>query len=96
MCWLQRTIHCTSLPFGCVDFVKLCIMLSHASKRHNLILMISYICRVILNYTMTSLTLCCLVRTLSISLCYSSVVNKHQLLALSVLCLFVELTMVAE
>ena len=76
--------------------VKLCIMLSHASKGHNLILMISYICRVILNYTMTSLTLCCLVMTLSISLCYSSVVNKHQLLALSVLCLFVELTMVAE
>ena len=71
-------------------------MLSHASKGHNLILMISYICRVILNCTMTSITLCCLVMTLSISLCYSSVVNKHQLLALSVLCLFVELTMVAE
>ena len=68
--------------------VKLCIMLSHASKGHNLILMISYICRVILNYTMTSLTLCCLVMTLSISLCYSSVVNKHQLLALSVLCIY--------
>ena len=45
---------------------------------------------------MTSLTLCCLVMTLPISVCYSSVVNKHQLLALSVLCLFVELTMVAE
>ena len=26
--------------------------------------------------------------TLPISLCYSSVVNKHQLLALSVLCLY--------
>ena len=63
-------------------------MLSHASKGHNLILMISYICRVILNYTMTSLTLCCFVMTLSISLCYSSVVNKHQLLALSVLCIY--------
>ena len=60
-------------------------MLSHASKGHNLILMISYICRVILNCTMTS---CCSVMTLSISLCYSSVVNKHQLLALSVLCLY--------
>ena len=36
---------------------------------------------------MTSLTLCCLVMTLPISLCNSSVVNKHQLLALSVLCL---------
>ena len=47
--------------------VKLCIMLSHASKGHNLILMISYICRVILNCTMTSLTLCCLVMTLSMS-----------------------------
>ena len=50
--------------------VKLCIMLSHASKGHNLILMISYIFRVILNCTMTSLTLCCLVMTLPISLCY--------------------------
>ena len=70
--------------------VKLCIMLSHASKGHNLILMILYIFRVILNCTMTSLTLCCLGMTLPISLCYSSVVNKHQLLALSVLCLFAE------
>ena len=65
-------------------------MLSHASKGHNLILMILYIFRVILNCTMTSLTLCCLGMTLPISLCYSSVVNKHQLLALSVLCLFAE------
>ena len=63
-------------------------MLSHASKGHNLILMISYIFRVILNCTMTSLTLCCLVMTLPLSLCYSNVVNKHQLLALSVLCLY--------
>ena len=67
---------------------SLCIMLSHASKGHNLILMISYIFRVILNCTMTSLTLCCLVMTLPFSLCYSSVVNKHQVLALSVLCLY--------
>ena len=66
-------------------------MLSHASKGHNLILMISYIFRVILNCTMTSLTLCCLVMTLPMSLCYSNVVNKHQLLALSVLCLYWEI-----
>ena len=44
--------------------------------------------RVILRFIMTSLTLCCLVMTLPISLYYSSVVNKHQLLALSVLCLY--------
>ena len=37
---------------------------------------------------MTSLTLCCLVMTLPISLCCSSVVNKHKLFALSVLCLY--------
>ena len=50
--------------------VKLCIKLLHTSKGHNLILMISYMFRVILNCTMTSLTLCCLVMTLPISLCY--------------------------
>ena len=38
--------------------------------RQNLILMISNICRVILNCTMTPLTLCCLVMALPISLCY--------------------------
>ena len=63
-------------------------MLSYTSKGHNYIAMISNNPRVILHCTMTSLTLCCLVMTLPISLCYSSVVNKHQLLALSVLCLY--------
>ena len=62
-------------------------MLSYASKGHNPIAMVSNNSRVILRCIMTSLTLCCLVMTLPISLCYSSVVNKHQLLALSVLCL---------
>ena len=64
------------------------IMLSYASKGHNHIAMMSNNSRVILHCTMTSLTLCCLVMTSPISLCYSSVVNKHQLLALSVLCLY--------
>ena len=64
------------------------IMLSYASKGHNDIAMMSNNSRVILHCTMTSLTLCCLVMTLPISLCYSSVGNKHQLLALSVLCLY--------
>ena len=44
--------------------------------------------RVILRCIMTSLTLCCLVMKLPISVCYSSVVNKHHLLALSVMCLY--------
>ena len=64
------------------------IMLSYASKGHNYIAMMSNNPRVILHYSMTSLTLCCLAMTLSISLCYSSVVNKHQILALSVLRLY--------
>ena len=65
------------------------IILSYASKGHNHIAMMSNNSRVILHCTMTSsLTLCCLVMTLPNSLCYSSVVNKHQLLALSVLCLY--------
>ena len=64
------------------------IMLSYASKEGNHIAMMSNNSRVILRCIMTSLTLCCLVMTLSISLSYSSVVNKHQLLALSVLCLY--------
>ena len=45
---------------------------------------------------MTSLTLSSLVMVLSNSLCYSCVVNKHQLLALSVLCFIVEFSMVEE
>ena len=64
------------------------IMLSYASKGHNPIAMMSNNFRVILHCIMTSLTLCCLEMTLPMSLCYSSVVNKHQLLALSVLCLY--------
>ena len=40
-----------------ITCVKLCIMLSHASKGHTPIPMISYIFRVILNCTMASLTL---------------------------------------
>ena len=64
------------------------IMLSYASKEGNHIAIMSNNSRVILRCIMTSLTLCCLVMTLSISLSYSSVVNKHQLLALSVLCLY--------
>ena len=64
------------------------ITLSYASKGHNNIAMMSNNSRVILRFIMTSLTLCGLVMTLPISLCYSSVVNKHQLLALSVLCLY--------
>ena len=64
------------------------IMLSYASKGHNPIAMMSNNFRVILHCIVTSLTLCCLVMTLPISLCYSRVVNKHQLLALSVLCLY--------
>ena len=63
-------------------------MLSYASKGHNHIAMMSNNSRVILHCTMTSLTLCCLEMTLPISLCYSSVANKHQLLALSVLCFY--------
>ena len=63
-------------------------MLSYPSKGHNPIVMMSNSSRIILHCTMTSLTLCCLVMMLHISLCYSSVVNKHQLLALSVLCLY--------
>ena len=63
------------------------IMLSYASRGRNHIAMMSNNSRVILRCFMTSLTLCCLLMTLPISLCYSSVVNKHQLLALSVLCL---------
>ena len=63
-------------------------MLSYASKGHNHIAMMSNNVRVILHCTMTSLTLCCLVMTLPISSCYSSVVNKHQILALSVLRLY--------
>ena len=63
-------------------------MLSYASKGRNHIAMMSNNSRVILRCIMTSLTLCCLVMTLPISLCFSSVVNKHQLLALSVLCLY--------
>ena len=63
------------------------IMLSYASKGYNPIAMMSNNALVILHCIMTSLALCCLVMTLPISLCYSSVVNKHQLLALSVLCL---------
>ena len=58
-------------------------MLSYACKGHNSIAMMSNNSRVILHCTMMSLTFCCLVMTLPISLCYSSVVNKHQLLALS-------------
>ena len=57
-------------------------MLSYASKGHNPIVMMSNNSRDILHCIMTSLTLCCLVMTLPFSLCYSSVVNKHQLLAL--------------
>ena len=64
------------------------IMLQYASKGHNPIAMISNNSRVILHCIMTSLTLCCLVMALLTSLCYSSVVNKHQLLALNVLCLY--------
>ena len=64
------------------------IMLSYASKGRNHIAMMSNNSRVILRCIMTSLTLCCLVMTLPISFCYSSVVNKHQLLALRVLCLY--------
>ena len=64
------------------------LMLSYASKGHNHIAMMSNNVRVILHCTMTSLTLCCLVMTLPISSCYSSVVNKHQILALSVLRLY--------
>ena len=63
-------------------------MLSYASKGHNYIAMMSNNPRIILHYYMTSLTLCCLAMTLSISLCYSSVVNKHQILALGVLRLY--------
>ena len=54
------------------------IMSSYASKGLNYIAMMSNNARVILHCTMTLLTLCCLVMTLPISLCYSSVVNKHQ------------------
>ena len=63
-------------------------MLSYASKGRNHIAMMSNNSRVILRCIMTSLTLCCLVMKLPISVCYSSVVNKHHLLALSVMCLY--------
>ena len=66
-------------------------MLSYASKGLNPIAMMSNNSRVILHSILTSLTLCCLVMTLPISLYYSSVVNKHQLLALSVFVYIVEL-----
>ena len=61
------------------------IMISYAFKGHNPIAIMYNNSRVILHCTMPSLTLCCLVMTLHISLCYSSVVNKHQSLAPSVL-----------
>ena len=64
------------------------IMLSDASKGHNHIAMMSNNSRVLLRCIMTSLTLCCLVMTLPMSVCYSSAVNKDQLLALSVLCVY--------
>ena len=65
--------------------VKLCIMLSHASKGHNLILMISYICSYLkLYYDINNVMLLSDDVIYCISLCNSSVVNKHQSLALSV------------
>ena len=70
-------------------------MLSHASKGHNLILMISYIFRVILNCIMMSLMSLLSDYVTHLFVLYS-VVSKHLLLALSVLCLVAELTMVAE
>ena len=45
------------------------IMLSYTSKGHNPIAMMSNKSRVILHCIMMSLTLCCLVMTLLISLC---------------------------
>ena len=70
------------------------IMLSHASTGHNPIPMLSYNCIVILHCIMTSLTLCCLVMTLSMFL--YSVVSKRLLLALSVFYLLCGRTMLAE
>ena len=63
-------------------------MLSYASKGRNHIAMMSNNSRVILRCIMTSLTLCCLVMTLPNSFVLYSVVSKHLLLALSVLCIY--------
>ena len=60
-------------------------LLSYASKGHIPIEMMYDNSRVILHCSMTSLALFSLVMALLMSLCSSSVVNKHQLLALSVL-----------
>ena len=69
------------------------VMLSYASKGHYHIAMMSNNSRVILHCTMTSLALCCFVMTSPISLCYSSVVNKPQLLAVTVVCLYCGINM---
>ena len=62
------------------------LMISYASKGRNHIAMMSNNSRVILRCIMTSLTLLLLSDDVTYqSVCYSSVVNKHQLLALSVL-----------
>ena len=51
------------------------IMLLHAFKGRNHIVMLSNTCRIILHCIMMSLTLYCLAMTLPISLCKSSVAS---------------------
>ena len=80
---------------GIAVVVKLCIMLSHASKGHNIILIISYIFSYLLLYY-DVINVMLLSDDVTYQFVLSSVVSKHLLLALSVLCLFVDLTMVAE
>ena len=67
--------------------VKLCILLSHASKGHNLILMISNIQSYLkLYYDVIYVML--LSDDVTYQFVLYCVVSKHLLLALSVLCLF--------
>ena len=69
----------TAKPQFSLRIVKLCIMLSHASKGHNLILMISYICSYLkLYYDVISVMLLsddvtyqfCVILVLSINISY--------------------------